>query len=304
MHKHHQVSIIGAGPAGLAAATYLVRAGRPPLVFERNIPGGLLLNAHSVENYPGFPHGIKGSELVDLFLQQFTRIGGTLHPAEVCCISKLNDHFSIQTKTTHYTADVVILASGTIPKKITIPGSENLEGTKLFYDVYFLLKNNNLTKKRILVLGGGDAAFDYSLSLHEAGAQVSLLLRSEPKALGILQQRVCEKGIPLFTKHQPQEILVQNHELILTCTHQHKTFDFVADFIVVAYGRIPNSGFLTSELQTAIQITSAFPATTISGLYVAGDVARMTHRQVGIAVGDGIHAAMHAIEYLDTRKGC
>ncbi len=303
MQRQPQISIIGAGPAGISAAIYLQRAGYQPLLFEKNIPGGLLHNAYRVENYPGFPEGIPGSKLVDIFLQQLTNVGGSILFLEACHIQQSKHTFVIQTATEKYISDVVIIASGTKPKKINIVGSRKLEGTRLFYD-RVSLERNATENKRILVLGGGDASFDYSLSLHAQGHTVSLIMRSEPKALFLLRKRVQNNNIPIYTQHIPQEILFKNNELLLRCRHKNKKCEFFADMILVAYGRKPCLGFLSSELQKNILKKSLLPATPTPGLYLAGDAAQNHCRQVGIAVGDGIHAAMLAGEYLKKKKGC
>ncbi|UCE72964.1 MAG: FAD-dependent oxidoreductase, partial [Methanomassiliicoccales archaeon] len=129
------VAVIGAGPAGVAAGIYLKRAGFEPLVFEKEDIGGLLLNANFVENYPGFPEGISGEDLVGLFRKQLSLFGIEVKKKEVKKISKEKGLFKLITDDDEIISQAVIMATGTTPKSIDIQGQTPLIGRKLFYEI-------------------------------------------------------------------------------------------------------------------------------------------------------------------------
>ncbi|MFC2079575.1 NAD(P)/FAD-dependent oxidoreductase, partial [Candidatus Bipolaricaulota bacterium] len=149
------VAIIGAGPAGIAAAIQLLRSGIEPLLLDSGTPGGLLWNAHRVDNYPGFPAGISGPRLIRRFLRQLQKTGGTVVKHRVTNLS-IEDHFILQTDTDLFGAKTVIVASGTSPCPVeSIDISADCQDL-VFRDVWPLRGGNG---RRIAIVGGGDAAF-------------------------------------------------------------------------------------------------------------------------------------------------
>lgn len=286
----HDVAIIGAGPAGVAASVYLKRAGFDIVLFEKDEVGGLLNNAHIVENYPGFPRGIKGFELCKLFSSQLNRWNIRPIKSEVTEISMEGSNFLLSFDDQQGRFKALIVASGTIPKQIGIPGEDKFVGRFVFYEVKNLLP---LVKpgNSCIVIGGGDAAFDYSLNLAEKNVTVDLFYRSEmPKCLPLLFKRVNISGyIKQHSLHIPVKICDKEGKIkVIFDSKNNNESSYCVDFVLIACGRKPNEYLISKN----------FMENNISGFYIAGDVRTGKFRQTGIAVGQGIQAAMTAEEYL------
>ena len=160
--KTEKVAIIGAGPAGISTAIQLKRYGINPVLFEKGEVGGLLKNANLVENYPGFPEGISGLNLIELFKKQLKNLSLKIFYEEIKRLDYANNIFLLKTPEKLFYSSIVVIASGTKPKRPThFEISENAKN-KIFYEVYPLLK---VKKKQIIIIGAGDAAFDYALNL-------------------------------------------------------------------------------------------------------------------------------------------
>lgn len=288
----NDVGIIGGGPAGISASIYLKRAGFKITLFEKNTIGGLLLNANFIENYPGFPDGIKGKKLGDLLKNHLTKWDIKIVNKEIKSINKENDNFILKTNDSETKFKSIIIATGTNYKKIGIPAEDELKNKFIFYEIKDLLPLIKPSNKCIII-GGGDAAFDYSLSLTEKKVETDIYFRSKkPKCLPLLSDRV--KKIPsvsLYPNFKPLNITNKYNKLEISfqsLLNNKKTITKKTDFILIACGRTPNESLLTDE----------FKKNNIPGLYIAGDINTGNFRQTGIAVGEGIHAAMNVETYL------
>lgn len=308
MARRIEVAVIGAGPAGISAAIFLKRAGVAPVLFENHEVGGLLRNANLVENYPGFPEGIGGKELSALFAKQLEKHSIAIRKSKVSGIGILNSGFRMVTDSGIYFAKVVILCTGTMPKKTVLEGCSDLIGKRIFYEVASLPPLRG-RKKRILIIGGGDAAFDYSIGLRERGHDVTIISRSKPTCLALLRKRAERSGIRLLERSTPVRVREEPDGLLLTLKGGSRGKELRGDYLLIACGRRPNNVLIrydrdldTSAMNRTARAmkdrTSRPPATVIPGLFMAGDVIRGIHRQTGIAVGDGMLAAMLAIEFL------
>jgi thioredoxin reductase len=171
----------------------------------------------------------------------------------------------------------------------------------LFYDPFSIPLEEKTGKKRILVIGGGDIAFDYAATLLHGGHEVTIISRSEPTCLPLLCDRALKNGATLHSSCVPEQLVKHRKDIHLTCRQNNQETRFFADFILIACGREPNISFLSSRLKEFLQSTQNIPQTALPGFYVAGDVVRGAFRQTGIAVGDGIHAAMMVEQYLKDR---
>jgi thioredoxin reductase (NADPH) len=299
--REEQVIIVGAGPAGMASAIYLHRAGRTPVLLERAEPGGLLRNANLVENYPGFPGGIKGTDLVGLFMKQLDFLGVKVSKAEVDCVETRRGIFKVLTRKEELSSRALILATGTNAKHVPLPGASGLL-RKLVFSEIVDMPLAKISRKRIAILGGGDAAFDYGLNLAGRGAEVTIVARSEPTCLSLLKARAETSGIELITSATVERARLENGVVLISLNDGSNKTDLRADYVVTAWGREPNTDVLKESLKSKIGSGERVPETDVSGLFMAGDVARGGRRQTAIAVGDGVNAAMLTDSYLKTRE--
>jgi len=280
------VTIIGAGPAGIAAAIQLARYGLTPLHLEKERLGGLLKNANLVENYPGFPTGIPGMELVHCFEEQYKSASLEVLNKEVVCLDFSDGLFQINTPGDHFTSRRVLVASGT--KAVKFSGLQippDLDH-KVFYEVYPLL---NLRGAKVAMVGGGDAAFDYALNLSKRN-QVIILNRGERiKCLPLLWERA-QAGSAIQYLANTEVIRLRpdpSGRMDLECAGPGGVFKVHADYLVGALGRVARLDFLSQQVREQCE-----KLTAEGRLYFIGDVNNGLYRQTAIAVGDGVRAAM------------
>lgn len=250
------VVIVGAGPAGIAAANQLSLYGIHALVMEKDEPGGLFLQAGSVKNYPGAPVGITGRELIGRF-----PIPGRLLKERVTLVRRTPEgRYLIEHTGGTFTAGAVLVASGTLPVMIEIPG---VEPERIRYGIGGI---SRLEFSTVAVAGGGDAALDYALTLSKR-AEVRVYARS---------------GFQRASKHLLEEA---RGTVSIALFPEHRDFgNFSEDLVVVACGRRPNVSFLSRELMFSPPGDGSF--------HLCGDCAGGRFRQASIAVGQGVRAAM------------
>lgn len=279
------VVIIGAGPAGIAAALQLHRYGIKPIILEKDKIGGLLRNADLVENYPGFPDGISGVNLTDLFTTQLLNSVDVIFE-EVICLDFHEGVFLIETPERTFHSRLVLVGSGTRAREfsdIEIP--ENAK-RRVFYEIHPILEEKG---RRIIIVGAGDAAFDYALNLGHHN-DITILNRGENEnCLPLLRERA--ERSPSISYHKQTEISMINGdssgELQVECKSPEGTLKFNAHYLIFATGRDPQLDFLSGNLKE-----NAGELEDRGLLYFAGDVKNDIFRQTSISVGDGVMAAM------------
>ncbi|MBN2542077.1 NAD(P)/FAD-dependent oxidoreductase [bacterium] len=292
--SQRKVIIVGAGPAGMACAIQLKHCGIEPLVIEKNGIGGLLKNANLVENFPGFPGGIPGIQLARLFEKQFIRAGIELVKNEVTKAEYTKGKFCVNTRTREYRSDFLVIASGTKPRIFNDCAIPEDAKNRVFYEVYPLL---NTEDKKIVIIGSGDAAFDYSLNLAQKN-EVNIFNRSNTaKCLEILYDRAMKvKNISYNTQTTLTSIGYQKDRLVLGAICKTGEVQMETDYLLIAIGREPALDFFSEEIRNKI-----INLDIEDKLYMIGDVRNGSYRQTAIAVGDGVRAALE-IYYKENKN--
>ena len=309
MTEDYEALIIGAGPAGLTAGLYLMRAGIRTLVCEKVLPGGAPLNTGRIENYPGFPEGISGRELMDRFAAQARAFGLSIREfSEVKGVSRIEGRFIVSLNDGEAAADGLIVASGSEPVKLGIPGEIELAGRGISYcatcDGMFFKGLD------VAVIGGGDSAIEEALSLANIVRKVYVIHRRDSlRAQKILQERAFNNPRMEFLWNSSPVEVVGTREvegLIVedTVTGKRNTVAVSGVFFYVGYE--PNTAFVREYVDcdpTGYIITDDRCATREPGLYAAGDVRKKPLRQISTAVGDGAVAAVSLERYILENKG-
>lgn len=298
----YEVIIIGGGPAGLTAGLYTSRAGLKSLLMERGIVGGQIINATLVENYPGFPQGISGTELGSLMHQQAVKYGLEIMTAEVTGIAQ-GQPYNISTTEGDFEATAIIIAAGSEYRKLGVRGEERLLGHGVSYcatcDGFFF------RDQEVAVVGGGDTAITDALELTRHVKKVYVIHRRDQLRAGqVLQQRAfAEPKLDFIWSTVVEEVLgdkvLEELKLHNVKTGQHSTLKVAGVFVAV--GLMPNSRsfFNIVDLDDAgYIITEETMATSTPGIFAAGNIRRNSPRQIGAAVGDGVTAAMSAFKYV------
>lgn len=299
----HDVIIIGAGPAGLTAAMYTCRAGLKTAVVEGVVAGGQLGNTNIIENYPGFPEGIPGSELAMLMQQQATRFGAEIISEQIQDVELGGEVKRLTTKGRQLEAKAIIVAAGGSPRELGVPGEKELRGRGVSYcatcDGFFF------RGKDVAVVGGGDTALEDALFLANVANKVFLIhRRDEYRGAKILQKRIGEKDniVPVLNavgegidgEDSVQAIRVKN-------VKDGSLSRLEVQGVFIAVGTLPNTQPFKGKLgmNEAGQIqTDAYMHTSVAGVYAAGDCRVTPLRQVVTACSDGAIAAYEAEKYI------
>lgn len=304
--------IIGGGPAGLTAGIYLSRARMDTLLIEKALPGGQAILTEIIENYPGFPHGIAGPELMQKMEEQAVGFGLKIEYGEVAEVKIKEDKEDkvkiVKINNKEYKTLAIILASGAEASKLKVPGEEELRGRGVSYcatcDAPFF------KDQKIVVVGGGDTAIEEALYLTKFVREATIIHRRDRlRATKILQERVfANKKInfawdsvvtKILGNEKVEGVLVQNKK-----TGEEKVISCQGVFVFV--GNIPNSKFLNKLIklgQKGYILTDDNMMTSQEGIYACGDVRKKLLRQVVTACGEGATAAFAAQKYIEEFKG-
>lgn len=280
------VVIIGAGPAGITAAIQLRRYDIKPIIIEKDKPGGLLRNANLVENYPGFPEGISGIDLAANFENQLENSSLSICFEEATNLDFRQGIFFIATSKRSVLSRIVLIGSGTKPVEFSGFELSDEIKAKIFYEVYPLL---DMKGKRFVIIGAGDAAFDYALNLSKHNEAVILNRGENEKCLPLLRERVKQANNIRYYKQTMITKIINSskHKLLIECNSLDGTLKIEAHFLIFAIGRKPQLDFLSEELKNNYREPERKGL-----LYFIGDVKNDIYRQTSIAVGNGVKAAM------------
>lgn len=297
VHAPLDLLVIGAGPAGLAAATQAVRMGLRTLVVERDRPGGLLRAALLVENYPGFPGGIRGLDLSLRIEAQARATGVEVVLGEVLSVQQDRSQWmAILSDGRRIDARTVLVATGTRPRRLGVPGEADLAGRFLFYRVDEV--PHDLVPGTVLVVGGGDCALDQALYLWQMGWCVEVLVRGpRPKALPLLIERATERGVLVHTGTVIVSADGRDGKVTVLTLGPDGEQERRGDLVLVSVGREPCLPVVPKEV--VLGEVDSLGRTVSPGLYLAGDCRRGLIRQTAVAVGDGVAVAMDVARYLE-----
>jgi len=302
----HDVIMIGAGPASLAAAVYTTREDIETVIYEKGVIGGMAATTDWIDNYPGFPDGISGLELSDNLRRQAERFGARIELADVTNIERGDKHIKIVTTDGDQYARAVLIATGSDYKKLDVPG----ELTYYARGVHYCATCDGAfyRDKKIVVVGGGNSAVQEALFLTRYVTHIDLLVRSKLRASDILIHQL-EKNdkITVHIGTTTDEIIGNGkfvEKVIGTDTLKDKKVEFITDGVFVMVGLLPNTQFLKgTKLQldgTGFIKTDKDLQTDIKGVFAAGDVRSGATMQIASAVGEGATAALRIREYLES----
>ncbi len=304
-----QLAVVGAGPAGLTAAIYGARFGLDTVVLEKLAPGGQITLTDIIENYPGFPEGIRGGVLAELMERQAKRFGARIVQDGVSAIEPGPEGFTLTLDSgATMTAHAAIIATGADPRKLEVPGEAELTGRGVSYCA--ICDGMLYRGKRVAVIGGGDSALSEARYLASLAEEVYLVhRRRQYRAQKYLVDEI--RKLPNVIEVNPyvvKEIKGKDRVEGITLIHRETEEErFVeVDGVFIYIGLLPNSEPFKHLVETDEQgfiKTDELMRTKTPGLFAAGDVRAKTLRQVSTAVGDGALAAQSAYEYIVEKQG-
>jgi len=296
--------IIGAGPAGLTAGIYAARSGLKTLILERSMPGGLVSEAAMIENYPGFPDGVQGLDLVSKIVEQCEASGAEIRSLEgVIKMDLGGEKKRVETDMGAYTAASLIIATGTEHRQLDVPGEREFLGRGVSYCA---LCDGPLFKDRsLIVVGGGNCAAINALFLSNLASSVKLIhRRSSFRAENALVEQMKSNGVEFIFDTEIREI--KGEELVNgVVLYNNKTRDVTemeAEGVFIDVGQVPLSkvaGEAGVELdENGYIVVDHRQRTNIEGVYAIGDVTTCAHKQIGTAVGHAVISAIEAFGYI------
>jgi thioredoxin reductase (NADPH) len=305
--KHVKVLVLGSGPAGYAAALYAARAELEPVVLTGMQLGGQAALTYTIENYPGFPEGVGGPELGELFQKQAEHFGAVTEFDMANGVDFSKRPFKVFTDNAEYQADSVIISTGASPNHLNIPGEEELTGKGVSYcatcDGWFF------KDKKVVVVGGGDSALEEGLFLTRYASQVTIIhRRDELRAGAILQKRAMEhEKIKFVWNTIVIEVVgndkVESVKLKNVTTNEESVLE--TDGVFIFIGHTPNTQIFEGQLDLDdlgyIKVNNLMES-SVEGVYAGGEAADPHFRQVITSAGMGAAAAIQATRYLEAQE--
>ncbi len=308
-----KVAIIGSGPAGYTAAVYAARADLSPILFEGQIlggqPGGQLMLTSEVENYPGFPDGLMGPDLMALFRKQAERFGTKILSEDIISVDFSKRPFVLNTSNGFYASHAVIVCTGAQAIWLGVTGEKEYQGRGVSAcatcDGFFF------KGKHVVVVGGGDSAMEESTYLTKFANKVTVMVRrGELRASKIMQARAMANpkiefvwNTEVTAAHGDGTRLTGIKTLNLLTS---ETADFAADGLFMAIGHKPNTEIFKGQLELDqkgyIVVPSWSTRTSVEGIFAGGDVMDHLYRQAITAAGSGCMAALEAERWLSTKE--
>jgi thioredoxin reductase (NADPH) len=303
--QKEKVVVIGSGPAGLTAALYAARANLKPLVISGNQLGGQISITWEVENYPGFPDGTTGPELVELMQKHAEKFGARVMIDEVTQVDFSHGRpFHLKTHGEELEADAVVLASGASPKRLGIPGEEELIGKGVSFcatcDGFFF------RDKDVIVVGGGDSALEEGIFLTRFANRVDIIhRRGDLRAGERLQSRARENNKIKFVWNTVVEEIEGNGKVTSVAMRNIETGEKArrdVDGVFIFIGHFPNSDLYTGQLEMDergyVKVDSNM-MTSVPGVFAAGEIMDPHYRQIATSVGQGCSAGMMLERWIE-----
>jgi len=305
--KHVKVLVLGSGPAGYAAALYAARAELEPVVLTGMQLGGQASLTYTIENYPGFPEGIGGPELGEMFQKQAEHFGAVTEFDLANAVDFSQRPFKVMTDNGEYLADTVIISTGASPNHLEIPGEEEMTGKGVSYcatcDGWFF------KDKKVVVVGGGDSALEEGLFLTRFASEVTIIhRRDELRAGAILQNRALgHEKIKFLWNTVVTEVVgedkVESIKLKNVVTDEESSME--TDGVFIFIGHTPNTQIFEGQLDLDengyIKVNNLME-TSVEGVYAGGEAADPHFRQVVTSAGMGAAAAIQATRYLEAQE--
>jgi len=312
--KRRRVIIIGSGPAGYTAAIYAARAELEPLVIAGSgadpkigIPGGQLMLTTDVENYPGFPEGVTGPDMMDLFRKQAERFGTEIVYADATSVDLSERPFRVETAKETYLADALVIATGAAAKWLGLESEKKLQNRGV--SACATCDGALYRGKEIAVVGGGDTAIEEALFLTRFATKVTVIhRRDELRASKIMQDRAFKhEKIEFLWDSEVVEVLGDNDVTGLRIRNRKsdEESDLAVGALFVAIGHVPNTGLFQGLLATDDQgylTLEDGTRTSVEGVFASGDVADKVYRQAVTAAGTGCAAAIDAERWLAEKE--
>ena len=309
------VVIVGSGPAGYTAAIYAARANLKPLMFEGlqagGVPGGQLMTTTDVENFPGFPEGISGPELMERMRSQAIRWGTECYSEDVIKVDFTNRPFTITSTDRQVKANSVIIATGATAKRLGLPSEKQYWNNGISACAICDGASPIFNGKELVVIGGGDSAAEEAVYLTKYGSRVHLLVRrGELRASKAMQNRVLNNSkITVHWHTEAVDVYGENNRMTGIKLRNNQTgeeSEITANGLFYAIGHKPNTDLFKNQIELDdvgyIMVTPGTVATSVAGVYAAGDVQDHEYRQAVSAAGTGCMAALAAERWLSERN--
>ncbi|MBN1445775.1 MAG: thioredoxin-disulfide reductase [Candidatus Omnitrophica bacterium] len=302
--ENKKATIIGGGPAGLAAGVYSVRAGVKTAIIEKLFAGGSMLLTEKIDNYPGFPEGVSGYELAEKMKSQYLRFGGEIIQGDVDEVFFEGVRKRIRMKDgREEEADALIIASGSSRKKLGIEGEDEYTGKGVSFCA--VCDGAFFKGKKIAVIGGGDSALEEAVYLTRFAEKCYLIhRRDEFRASAYLQNELKKHSVQTVLSAVPERIEGDGKTVKRVILRRNKTdemLSFEADGVFISIGQKPNVEFINGKVEqnpAGYIVTNYKMETSEKGVFACGDVIKKTLYQVVTACGEGATAAASAEKYL------
>lgn len=301
------VMILGSGPAGFSAALYAARAELQPLVLTGMELGGQAALTYTIENYPGFPEGVGGAQLGELFQKQAEKFGAKIEFETATAVDLSVKPFRVLTYDREFLAETLIISTGASPNHLNVAGEKELTGRGVSYcatcDGWFF------KDKKVVVVGGGDSALEEALFLTRYASDVHIVhRRHELRAGAILQKRAMENPKIHFIWDSVVDQILGSEKVETVQLKNVKTGEvsrFNTDGVFIFIGHTPNTQMFKGQLdldQNGYIITNMNMETSVDGVFAAGEVMDSHYRQVVTSAGMGAAAGIQATKYLENQE--